>query len=446
MPNNNGRIYRTSTLGVSVADVQAVLGQSSGDVDTLCSYYGLGTLAEEYKPYGINKWATFKPMIAPAVTPLALSEIYNHQFGLSLLSNQVTTKTLPVLLDELANISASSVPQSLIPYYYDLCAYTPPSGGTISTLGIDGSPYRLSDYAYRGNIANGYDHSATPRFSYKVNSTWHSIVVRYGGFDKVVSIPVADEDLSSETDWVNWSGASLLYANDADLTLTHNSILIHDLLGSMYNSQQGLSTWKKGYVFMVSNGDGEVFVCVGQIPWVSNDDFIAMLNQGSTIYTLEFLTDAQVGTYTYSNPLPQGSNWVILPYSIGSMTISGGSGVDFSGQITADGAWNPYLRRYDLAAQINRIDWSTCYYGGTEGNYYIKLVLGELPTSTSSVSGNDVLVYQTNVTSYPYVVEFPSTDSTLEGQTLYLNFVGKRNSSDVILGHYEVNPRDYSSI
>lgn len=134
--NNNGRIYRTTSggveksvtdpyvdgdVGVSIADVRAVLGNSSGDLDTLC------------KDSSINKWSKRKPVSYPNVIfKLTDEQLKGINYGLSV----PTTITLLNLQTLYSNLNGANGERNLDAAY----SYTKPSGGTLA------SPCRLLDF------------------------------------------------------------------------------------------------------------------------------------------------------------------------------------------------------------------------------------------------------------------------------------------------------------
>lgn len=134
--NNNGRIYRTTSggveksvtdtyvdgdVGVSIADVRAVLGSSSSDLDTLC------------KDSSINKWSKRKPVSYPNVIfKLTDEQLKGINYGLSV----PTTITLLNLKTLYSNLNGANGETNLDAAY----SYTKPSGGTLA------SPCRLLDF------------------------------------------------------------------------------------------------------------------------------------------------------------------------------------------------------------------------------------------------------------------------------------------------------------
>lgn len=418
MPNSNGRIYRTSTYGVSVYDVQQVLGNTSNDVGTLCSYYGLGAASTGYAPYGINKWATFKPVVLEnGVSPLTMANIVTDtKFGLTVLNNTVNgglnIGTAMMIL------CGDAQGAFMRPYMYDLVAYTPPSGTT-------SSPYRLSDFAYANNVNVGYYHRASLRYSYQdSNNEWHGIAMRYGaGTEREVSVSSTEvDDLNAEVDWTNFSDASLLSITDSNLTTLQNSILIHDLFSS-YRS------YNKGIAFMNSYSDGEIIVFVGSLDW-SNQTLRSIIADTSiTTVTFEFLTNASAGVYTYGEF--ESFNWVAIPGCGGMVSATSGEAsyaiiavIGGNGYIMNPGTVNWY---FDISAVIKQIDFDVV--GMTSGSRkYVQLVLGESEDSTASGYGNAVNVYGDTYTIGTEIA-YPLADESAKGLTLYLNIVGKVSST-----------------
>lgn len=136
MPYEQGKIFRTTAggvekgvtdpyadgdIGVSIADVRAVLGSSSGDLGTLC------------KDSSINKWSKRKPVsYANVLFKLTDAQLKEINYGLSV----PTTITLLNLQTLYSNLNGANGETNLDAAY----SYTKPSGGTLA------SPYRLLDF------------------------------------------------------------------------------------------------------------------------------------------------------------------------------------------------------------------------------------------------------------------------------------------------------------
>lgn len=136
MPYEQGKIFRTTSggvekgvtdtyadgdIGVSIADVRAVLGSSSGDLGTLC------------KDSGINKWSKRKPVsYANVLFKLTDAQLKEINYGLTepITANLVNLQTL------YSNLNGANGETYLDAAY----SYTKPSGGTLA------SPYRLLDF------------------------------------------------------------------------------------------------------------------------------------------------------------------------------------------------------------------------------------------------------------------------------------------------------------
>jgi hypothetical protein len=134
--NNNGQIYRTTSggvekavtdpyvsgdIGVDPEDVSAVLGNSSGDVGTLC------------KDPGINKWSKRKPVSYPnEMFKLTDDQLKEINYGLSVPA-QIDLLPLQTLYSNLNGANG----ESLLDAAY---SYTKPTGGTLA------SPCRLLDF------------------------------------------------------------------------------------------------------------------------------------------------------------------------------------------------------------------------------------------------------------------------------------------------------------
>jgi hypothetical protein len=169
MAHSRGKI----TKPVSIYDVARTIPYNSKDVGRLCSHYGLGPASSDYKPYGINKWATFKPVKVQGIGPLSKQTLVTLHFGLTPLNNNILDGGLSIAV-ALEVFAGDAQGAYMNPYMYDLVAYTPPTGGA-------DSPYRLSDFAYANSAVVGYDKNAMLRYSYKdSNDNWHGIVMRYG--------------------------------------------------------------------------------------------------------------------------------------------------------------------------------------------------------------------------------------------------------------------------
>lgn len=133
MPNSNGRIYVDTTvtpnLGVSVADVQTVLGETSeNDVGRLCTHSA------------INMWARYKPETAVTgltsfgITPITLQQRTLNSFSIETKVN-AGVSSVSTLVDRLRAGTQQ-----------DCFIYKKP-------FGTPTSPYRISDF-------NNYWHNA----------------------------------------------------------------------------------------------------------------------------------------------------------------------------------------------------------------------------------------------------------------------------------------------
>lgn len=414
MPHSGGKI----TKPVSINDVAQTIPYNSNDVGRLCSYYGLGPASSDYKPYGINKWATFKPVKVQGIGPLSKQTLVTLQFGLNPLNNTIISGGLSIA-NAVAIFAGDAQGAYMNPYKYDLVAYTPPTGG-------QQSPYRLSDFAYANSTVVGYDKNAQLRYSYKdSNDNWHGIVMRYGaGTEREVSTSSTEvENLNAEVNWVNYSDAALASLTDANLTVVNDSILIHDLLVNY-------RTWNKGIIFMNSNSDGEIIAFVGSLDW-SNQTLRRIIGDTSIdTITFEFLTNMSAGVYTYTTLNDATKQWVAIPGCGGIVKPSSGGG-DYTIQALLGG--NGYIINpesvnwyFDISAVITKINFDEV--GLTSGSRkYVQLVLSESESGTTSAYGTAVNVYQD---SYVLGTEiaYPLRDASAKGLTLYLNIVGKVNA------------------
>lgn len=119
MPNSNGKIYVDNTTnppkGVSIADVQTVLGETSGDLGTLC------------QSNNINKYSKFKPVRWNTIGQVSLNDLRH-----------------PLCYGIYVDASMDFQAEEQYPYWQ----YRQPRGW-------DGyhEPYRLHDF-------NGYNHNA----------------------------------------------------------------------------------------------------------------------------------------------------------------------------------------------------------------------------------------------------------------------------------------------
>ena len=411
---NDGKI----TKPVSIYDVQQALGNNDPDLGTLCSYYGIGPASSNYKPYGINKWATFKPMLVTGIGPIDKLYFATLKFGLTPLNNTILSGGLSIA-NAVSIFSGDSQGPFMSQYMYDLVDYTPPTGG-------QASPYRLTDFAYYNSAVVGYDKNAMLRYSYKDNNNvWHGIVLRYGaGTEREVSTSSTEvENLNAEVDWVNYSDAALASLTDENLKVVNNSILIHDLLVDY-------RTWNKGILFFNSNTDGEIIAFVGTLDW-SNQTLRRIIDDNSVdTIAFEFLTNMQTGVYTFTTLNDATKQWVALPNAGGIVKPSSGGG-DYT--IQAFCAGNGYIINpqsvnwyFDISAVIKKINFDEV--GLTAGSRkYVQLVLSESENGTTSGYGTAVNVYHD---SYVLGTEiaYPLSDESAKGKTLHLNIVGKINA------------------
>lgn len=157
MANLNGRIYIDAYSGVSVHDVQTVLGRGTPDVGQLCSdqewYADPLTGTQALRRVGkINKWAKYKPIRSEDLKVLTLADMQDAYFGLDV--PIYGTGHITVISDFLAAFATAY-------------AYLPPRGG-------DRNPkewFRLRDF-------DGYNRAATS-FAYEPGSTFPG-QYRYG--------------------------------------------------------------------------------------------------------------------------------------------------------------------------------------------------------------------------------------------------------------------------
>lgn len=141
MSNSNGKIYVSSPYGVSIADVKAVLNESSTDLGTLC------------KSNKINRWAKYKPMRKDGPLPIFFAYRKAYHFGLS----------LPFCNDDIMNDLAHDV---LTRTNTSGWSYLQPRGDMTGSGGVK-EFYRLSDFVrYPTDSADpntgqhGYNHNA----------------------------------------------------------------------------------------------------------------------------------------------------------------------------------------------------------------------------------------------------------------------------------------------
>lgn len=113
--------YADGDIGVSIADVCAVLGSSSGDLSTLC------------KDSSINKWSKRKPVsYANVIFKLTDAQLKEINYGLK----KPTTANLVNLKTLYSNLNGADGERNLDAAY----SYTKPSGDTLT------SPCRLLDF------------------------------------------------------------------------------------------------------------------------------------------------------------------------------------------------------------------------------------------------------------------------------------------------------------
>lgn len=153
MSHSNGEIYvdgtGSVTYGVSVSDVQAVIGNSSNDVGTLCT------------SNSINKWARYKPVIY---------EGFPIRFAGNTAFDAVTGLSIGSMI---------STPSSVAGYTDVEITYEKPTGGI-------NSPYRLSDF-------NRYYHRA----ELPVNITFKTSFKKDKGMSATVNIFDRSSDAQS---------------------------------------------------------------------------------------------------------------------------------------------------------------------------------------------------------------------------------------------------------
>lgn len=112
MSVNNGFINRPVLMEASTGDIEKALGETSGDLGTLCT------------SSKINKWAKFKPIVFAQVEPLTEAQFRSVNYGLTAPSQKT-------------NVTSTM---------NDTWAYTKPSGAS-------SSPYRQTDFEH-------YSHNA----------------------------------------------------------------------------------------------------------------------------------------------------------------------------------------------------------------------------------------------------------------------------------------------
>ena len=180
MPNSNGIIYVDTTvtpnLGVSISDVQTVLGETSGDLGTLC------------KSENINMWAWYKPVRFPSVKVINEADRQTANYGLFYRENTAAEDLLlaSTKTEEAFNDAASSS--------YEW-SYLKPQGNT-------NSPYRLSDFVLKEQESGtgaliGYKHDTKPPFEI-IKNTWE---VSYAELSSVANTYFVENDSSSQYDW-----------------------------------------------------------------------------------------------------------------------------------------------------------------------------------------------------------------------------------------------------
>lgn len=458
MPHSNGRVYTEPNVDSTkpdwgadlTGDVAAVLGVNSGDTATLCSHAN------------INKWATFKPIKSASIKPLTKRMRHDAAYGLKVLNRDTDTVngvlTLMAACDGIYQRS-----QGFTDYLDDLVCYDKiplVSAGVVSP-----NAYRIDDFAFPLKNGIGYNHNAKMRASYKDGSSnWHGIEIKYSGRGENnqgigIENPGGNEELVN--DWTNYSQASFDIVTDSNITTVHESILVQDLVSGFYHNYSGLSGWNIGIIF--TGGEAEsTFIWVGGINW-SNTNFtnsLASFNMpGSCMSVMMFFTDKPIRTsgndydYYTNDQFNNGNpNWIAIPKSYADIYLK--SAVDgrvFSAFLGGNGAIPPGLTistwYYDLSACIRNINWSNMGLDAHDDKgYYVELVLGEYSTSANPVSGTSIKVYQSEYTNGTeirfsaangtpaYIGSSQNAnqlhDSSLMGQTMYLNFVGKDTSGN----------------
>lgn len=314
MPNSNGRIYRTSTLGVSVSDVQAVLGKSSGDVGTLC-------VADT-----INMWARYKPVKLSPISPLDTPTRRNINYGLESIS--VHGQSFGTFFNAVKSMIMSTGNQG---YKWGV-KYNKPEGGAAS-------PYRLSDFADKDNVSLGYMADAELYFSpidgnYSIPLSFRPILDGYtedremevvtvtSGSDPI-SIPATELDEQQEINAWSAFNPERSIASDTG-TKKQLSVSIFDILcksGSEKVNFFNNNEMRMNRGFLITDGSSLLKWSVGYIPFA---DWLGM--EGGLTgewYFAEFYTNVNEGNYNSNTS--QTGNFYLIPAAYGMIKIVTGS-------------------------------------------------------------------------------------------------------------------------
>lgn len=286
MPNSNGRIYVDNTTdppkGVSIADVQTVLGTTVNTLDGLCTHEN------------INMWSKCKPIHAQnkenPISPIdyeSSEQITNYHCGLSVVmaDNEI---------DFINAVKAAFISSD----YQDkdgncvMVKYDRPQGGI-------GSPYRLSDF-------NGYNHnSGLDTYSNEENAGTgeHWIQSMYG---KNIPINLLETSLSDVA--LPDDSARLSYFENRIWPSVNDRQSLHilDLVKwPSFNSSPyslNLSSFKRG--IMLWNED-VTYVFVETIPFGSNASLSQELGSsgGKDVNVVEF----------YYNNSGNGLKYICIP-------------------------------------------------------------------------------------------------------------------------------------
>lgn len=271
MPNSNGRIYVDTTvtpnLGVSVADVQTVLGETSGDVGTLC------------QSENINPWAKCKPITAAnIIRPLDYEhaeQVYNYHCGLSVVYSASNFN------DFLSKVR-SSLTNNDYKYQNEYVAvkYDRPTGNFAS-------PFRLSDFnGYRHNAGLDYTiHDESAGGDGQPISTMYSrnIQIDLRGTPTDAALPDDSSRLDYYVDWM--SGGDNIAARE--------NLHVLDVISFQLGQAVGLKNFRRGILIMGTGNDLSYRWCTGTIPWSTDTEWANLFGSasGTSVRVVEFYTN-----------------------------------------------------------------------------------------------------------------------------------------------------------
>lgn len=289
---------KTITAPVSIQDVQQALNTNDKDLKDLCT------------ENNINKWATFKPIKRPNITPIDVStNLRNYYLEGTGEGGELCgikgLRWLSVSFSTFLNGNNTTYPVGMIAHFNPQDAYYNDGTVYVRPVGGDNSPYRLSDFVLASNsdsIKFGYKHNAKLINNYISNGVIHTINCWSRSRNaEPYNYIIGSQDIILDyqpdgytENWSGYSGISFLNKRLTSLTVEDQSIRLHDLI---YAQWPGIVSSNIRHGILLYDPDNfSTWVFVGRIPL---DDVTS--DRTSEVKQLITTTRNTLSTYSTDN-------------------------------------------------------------------------------------------------------------------------------------------------